>query len=236
MKQNTGTFAALTAALLVGSTLGVGCGGRLTASESAETGGSGGSAQTGGSAGNGGTAGSTGGTGTTGGTGATGGSTGGGGSGATGGSTGGGGTDPTGGSTGGGDTGGAAGTTGGTGGTGMGGAGGSGGGTTPPGTVACGTSICGPIMGGPVGTLQPCCPMDTPNACGAQSPLIPGCLTTTPGVADTRCPTVQVMGIPLTGCCRPNRMCGVNLQVVGLGCNDPVAVGGMPAGRCGGEF
>jgi hypothetical protein len=78
--------------------------------------------------------------------------------------------------------------------------------------------------------------MDTPNACGAQSPLIPGCLTTTPGVADTRCPTVQVMGIPLTGCCRPNRMCGVNLQVVGLGCNDPVAVGGMPAGRCGGEF
>jgi hypothetical protein len=219
MKEKTGTFAALTAALLVGGTLGVSCGGRLTTSEMGETGGSGGSAQTGGSAGNGGAGGSTGGTGgaggSTGGTGATGG------------------TDGTGGSTGG--TGGTGGSTGGTGGgAGKGGAAGSGGGTTPPGTIACGTSICRPITGGLLGTLPPCCPMDTPNACGAEIPVAPGvCFTSTPGVADPRCPTIQVMGASLTGCCRPNGLCGVSLQVIGLGCSDPVTVGGMPAGRCG---
>ncbi len=223
MKQNPQTFAALVAVLLLGGTLGGGCGGRLTASESGEFGGSGGSAQTGGRAGNGATGGSTGGAGgtggSTGGTGGTGGATGG--TGATGGSSGG-----TGGSTGGAG-----------GGAGRGGMAGSGGGTTPPGTVACGTSICSPIMGSPIGTLPPCCPMDTPNACGAQIAIAGGaCFTSTPGVADPRCPTVQVMGIPLSGCCRPNRMCGVNLQPVGLGCNDPVAVGGMPAGRCGNDL
>ena len=37
---------------------------------------------------------------------------------------------------------------------------------------------------------------------------------------------------PLSGCCRPNGMCGVDLQVIGLGCNDPVLVGGMPARPC----
>jgi len=42
-----------------------------------------------------------------------------------------------------------------------------------------------------------------------------------------------VMSFPLSGCCRPNGMCGVDLQVIGLGCNDPVLVGGMPASRCG---
>jgi hypothetical protein len=74
--------------------------------------------------------------------------------------------------------------------------------------------------------------MDTPNACGAVSPF-GGCFTTTPGVADLRCPSVAVMnGFQLTGCCRPNGMCGVDLQVISLGCNDPVLVGGMPAWPC----
>ncbi len=229
MEHYPGTFAALTATFLMAGTLGVGCGGRLTASESGETGGSGGSAQTGGSAGNGGTGGSTGGTagtgGSTGDTGGSGGSTGG--TGGAGGSTGG--TGGTGGSTGG--TGGSTGGSGG--GAGRGGTGGTGGGTTPPGTVACGTSICTPITS-MLGTLPPCCPMDTPNACGGELPIAQNaCFTATPGVTDPRCPTVQVMGFPLSGCCRPNRMCGVSLQPIGLGCNDPVAVGGMPAGRCG---
>jgi hypothetical protein len=128
--------------------------------------------------------------------------------------------------------GGSGGPSGGTGGSGgsIGGTGGSGG-TDVPGTIRCGTSICAPITGGPIGVLQPCCPMDAPNACGGVSPL-GGCFTTTRGVADSRCPMVVVMGFPLSGCCRPNGMCGVDLQPISLGCNDPVLVGGMPASSC----
>jgi hypothetical protein len=226
MKQKTAVFAVLTAAL----TMSVGCGGLYAPAGSEGTGGSAGSGGASGASGNGGAGGSTGGAVGTGGStvgsgGATGGS--GGGAGGAGGSMGG-----SGGSTGGagGSTGGSGGSTGGTGGgAGKGGTGGSGG-TDVPGTIRCGTSICTPITAGPIGVLQPCCPMDTANACGGISPF--GCLTTTPGMANSRCPTVSVMGISLPGCCRPNGMCGVNLQVVSLGCNDPVLVGGMPASSC----
>jgi hypothetical protein len=247
MKQKTWVFAVPTVALILGGTT-AGCGGRYAPAGSEETGGSGGSGGTSGNAGNGGSGGSTGGSGGSGGsTGGSGGSTGGaGGSGGStsgsGGSTSGSGgsTSGSGGSTGGvggsggstGGVGGSGGSTGGTGGSaGKGGAAGSGG-TGVPGTIRCGTSICAPITGSPAGTLQPCCPMDTPNACGGISPF-GGCLTNTPGMPDMRCPSVAVMGFPLGGCCRPNGMCGVDLQVIGLGCNDPVLVGGMPASRCG---
>ena len=204
MKQNAEIFAALTALLLVGGTLGVGCGGRIAAWESVDSGGRGGSAATGGSGGDTGTGGSTGG------------------AGGAGGSTGG--------------TGGSGGSTGGTGGgAGKGGAAGSGGGTIPPGSITCGTSICAPVTGGPLGTLSPCCPPAMANDCGAIVAVAGNaCFTSNPGVPDSRCPNVQVMGIPLTGCCRPNGLCGASLQMIGLGCNDPVFLGGMPAGRCGG--
>jgi hypothetical protein len=42
-------------------------------------------------------------------------------------------------------------------------------------------------------------------------------------------------GITLAGCCRPNGMCGVNLDLIQLGCNDPIPVGGAPPGRCGAD-
>jgi hypothetical protein len=42
-------------------------------------------------------------------------------------------------------------------------------------------------------------------------------------------------GFPLGGCCRPNGMCGVDLQVIRLGCNDPVLVGDVPASPCGAD-
>jgi hypothetical protein len=212
MKQKTGVFAVLTAALFLGTTMGIACGGRYAPAGSEGNGGSAGPGGTSGRAGNDGSGGSTVGGGAGGSTGGAGGSTGG-----------------AGGSTGG--VGGSGGSTGGVGGgAGKGGTGGSGG-TTTPGTIRCGTSICGPITNTPVGTLPPCCPLDTPNACGGVSPF-GGCFTTTPGVADPRCPTVSVMNFPLSGCCRPNGMCGVDLQVITLGCNDPLLVGGPPAVAC----
>ena len=209
MKQKTGVFAAMTAALFLGGTMGVGCGGRIAPPESDGTGGSGGTGGTSGSAGNDGTGGSTGGVGGTGGsTGATGGSTGG--VGGTGGSTGG--------------NGGAAGN---------GGTAGSAGGA---GAIVCGASICPPITGTPLGNLQPCCPPGSLNTCGAIVPTAGGtCFTSTPGVVDSTCPTVNVMGIALPGCCRPNGLCGVSVSVISLGCNDPTLVGGAPAGPCGAD-
>jgi hypothetical protein len=196
MKQTTGVYAVLTAALFLGSMAGVGCGG------DDDTGG-------GGAGGSGGSGGATGGSGGSGG--------GKGGSGGSGGATGG--------------TGGTGGTTDG------GGKGGSAGGDAAT-TIMCGTSTCGPIMNVPIlGMLPPCCPMDTPNACGGSFVLAGGsCLTTTPGVADSTCPSLTLMGFPLAGCCRPNGMCGVDFSGIMLGCNDTAGLpGGMPGGPCGGD-
>ena len=235
--NNARVFAALTASWLVGNALSVGCGGRLT-TEATETGGGGGVAGTGGSAGS--TA-----TGGVGGAGATGGSTGGSGAaGGTGGSTGGsgaaggsggstGGTGGTGGSTGGsGGTGGAPGGRGGTGGIG-GSLGGSGGAAGTGGVaIACGTARCTSITS-VLGTLLPCCPVGEANACGSQVPVVPGtCLTATRGVPNARCPELVVAGTTLPGCCRPNGLCGASIEILGLGCNDPVPLGGPPAARC----
>jgi hypothetical protein len=41
------------------------------------------------------------------------------------------------------------------------------------------------------------------------------------------------MGIPVPGCCRSNGLCGLNLSIINLGCNDPAILGGKPAGKCG---
>ena len=208
MRQKRAVFAATTAALFLGGTVSVGCGGRLAPPESDGTGGASGAGGTSGSAGNDGVGGSTSGVG------GAGGSTGG--VGGVGGSTGG--------------VGGAGGSTGGVGG--VGGKGGTGG----AGAIMCGASICRPISNTPLGTLPPCCPPDTANECGAIVVMAgSACFTATPGVADPRCPAVQVSPVSLPGCCRPNGMCGVDVSVIGLGCNDPTLVGGMPALRCGAD-
>jgi hypothetical protein len=219
MRQKTAVFAALSAALFLGSTMGVGCGGRLTPPEGEGTGGSGGAGGTSGSAGNDGTGGSTGGVdgtgGSTGGVGGTGGSTGG--VGGTGGSTGG--------------VGGTGGSTGGTGG--RAGSGGTAGSDAGPGAIMCGVSICRPVFSSLAGTLPPCCPSDTPNVCGAIIAVVgTACFTATPGVVDSKCPPLQTPNVPLPGCCRPNGMCGIDMSVVGLGCNDPTLVGAAPAFPC----
>jgi hypothetical protein len=237
MKRNAGTLAALTAVLLVGESMG-GCGGRLTTTEMGETTGPGGAAGTGGAGGVGGATGGTGGStgGTDGGTSGTGGTGDTGGTGGVGGATGG--VGGTGGATGG--TGGTGGATGGTGGGGKGGTGGAGGkggtGGAGGGTIQCGRATCSPIVS-PLGTLPACCPVGEMNACGAQVAMAGNiCLTATPGTANPRCPAVQVVGQMLPGCCRPNGLCGVNLQIAGLGCNDPTPLGGAPPGPCNGAL
>jgi hypothetical protein len=233
MKRNTSVVAGLTAALL-GSTIVVACGGRTIENEwtggASGLGGTGGNTVAGGSGGSDGSKGGSGGL-----TGGSGGSTGG--EGGTGGSTGG--EGGAGGSTGG--TGGSGGSTGGKGGTGgsTGGKGGTGGSTGGKGgapgadagvRVVCGMSVCGPITS-VAGTWPPCCLVDEPNACGG---FVLGtvCLSSTPGTADASCPSVSVMGQALPGCCRRSGLCGANMSIVGLGCNDPAILGGAPAGKC----
>jgi hypothetical protein len=213
MTQHSQALAVLTAAFLLSGPISLGCGGRLTTGGEA-TGGSSGSA----------------GTGDVGGTGGSGGSTGG--------SVGAGGSTVGGGGGSGGSTGGSGGSTGGSGGStgGSGAAAGSGGRAGGSPSITCGRSTCSPIVSSPVGTLTPCCPMDTLNACGAILPFATmACLTATPGVADPRCPNLPVTGVTLNGCCRPNGMCGLDLALISLGCNDPALLGGAPAGRCGGD-
>jgi hypothetical protein len=209
MKQTTGVFAALTAALFLGSMAGLGCGG------DDDTTGTGG-----GKGGSGGTAGTTGGMG---------GKAGAGGSGGSGGSTGGSA----------GSTGGSSGTAGSAGAAGKGGSAGmDAGGNDAPTTVPCGTRMCSPVVS-TLGTWAPCCPTGETDACGGLvniGTIMNACITATFGLVDSTCPNVTLLGQPLLGCCRPNGMCGNSAAGVGLGCADPTPFGGTSGTMaCGGD-
>jgi hypothetical protein len=55
------------------------------------------------------------------------------------------------------------------------------------------------------------------------------CLDTSAGTPDTSCPSQTAMGFTLAGCCSASGVCGVNLSVAGLGCNDLSVFGGFGA-------
>jgi hypothetical protein len=97
---------------------------------------------------------------------------------------------------------------------------------TPP--VTCGGKTCSPPMaGGPI-MLQACCLSD--NECGATFAAMGGggggagggCLSTAAGMPDTACPSQMMMGFPIMGCCTTKGLCGLDLTMVGLGC-DPAS-------------
>jgi hypothetical protein len=135
--------------------------------------------------------------------------------------------------------GGGAGGFGGFGGFGGGGAGGSGGG------VICGGQFCSPLQ---VPTtpiqLNACCPPGAPKSCGLDTtpitqfaPVPPGCTQKNqPGKPDPTCPSVQVQGFFLQGCCKPSGICGNDLSAIQLGCVEtwPYAGGAPGPVKCGG--
>jgi hypothetical protein len=208
MKQTTGVFAVLTAALFLGSTAGVGCGGDDDTTGGGGKGGSGGS---------------------TGATGGMGGKAGSGGSGGSGGATGG-----SGGSTAGsGGTAGSAGAAGKGGSAGM-----DAGGSDAPTTMTCGTRTCSPVMSmlGTWAPCCPMGEMDACGGIVNLGTIQNVCVTATFGLADSSCPSVMLLGQTLLGCCRPNGRCGNSAAGVGLGCADPTPFGGTSGNMlCGGD-
>ncbi|MEZ4219784.1 MAG: hypothetical protein R3B13_02565 [Polyangiaceae bacterium] len=119
-------------------------------------------------------------------------------------------------------------------GTGAGGSAGSPGGAG--GVGAGGAGGCGPCPQpppSPIGQVTSCCAGDK---CGITIDLLGGqCLELgQPGSADPSCPTQNVQGFPLQGCCKPSNVCGLMDPLFGLGCVDPSQFG-QPAGPpCGG--
>jgi hypothetical protein len=123
----------------------------------------------------------------------------------------------------------------------FGGAGGFGGTAGMPGVI-CGGQLCQPVAT-PIQSLAPCCPSNNPLICGADVspfagliPLPPGCLALhQPGVADPTCPAyfVQAAGISLPGCCKPGGLCGVDFDIIQLGCVDVSQSGGPSPRACG---
>jgi hypothetical protein len=74
-------------------------------------------------------------------------------------------------------------------------------------------------------TLGACCRSD--NTCGGEF-MIPGmpsgmggagCLTTAAGMAAPYCPKMSMMGFAIPGCCTTSGLCGIDLGMIGLGCN-----------------
>lgn len=114
----------------------------------------------------------------------------------------------------------------------------------PGATVTCGTKPCSPPSASI--KLYACCMPD--DACGGAIPAgsVPGadfggaatspCLTLDPGSPDTSCQSYKSsFGVTLPGCCGVDRTCGVDLSVVGLGCNNisAIASDAGPPAPCG---
>jgi hypothetical protein len=119
--------------------------------------------------------------------------------------------------------------------------------TVPP--IMCGTMTCNAPAG--ILPLSPCClpsggcggtigaaalamfDAGAFDASGFDAGAI--CLDTSAGTPDNSCPTPgAVMGFALTGCCTASGICGVDLSMVGLGCDSLSALASMaPAGALG---
>jgi len=120
------------------------------------------------------------------------------------------------------------------------GSGGFGGGTAgvAGGGTFCGGQLCTDVRVAGL-TLSACCPGPSPNACGIQTaqldpvvPIPPGCVAKNqPGRLDPSCPSLQTGG--LSGCCRPDGLCGIDYSVIELGCVFVSPFGGPPLQACG---
>jgi hypothetical protein len=104
----------------------------------------------------------------------------------------------------------------------------------------CGSMMCVPPSGG-MFPLTACCLPG--GGCGASFGSMggdagPACISTAAGTPDPSCPaSASAMGMP--SCCSATGVCGVDLSMLGLGCN-PLSVFGAAAGggtsppqRCG---
>jgi len=103
----------------------------------------------------------------------------------------------------------------------------------PGATVTCGSNSCKPPSAAI--SVYACCMAD--NTCGGAIPAgaAPGldfggaatspCLTLAPGKPDASCKSYKSsFGVTLPGCCGSDHVCGVDLSVAGLGCNNVAAI------------
>jgi hypothetical protein len=101
--------------------------------------------------------------------------------------------------------------------------------------VTCGSMTCVPPTGGMI-PLGACCLPD--DGCGASiGAVLTGiedggnsCINTAIGSPDPSCPAQSIMGMSLPACCSADGICGVNLSVLGLGCNSLSVLGALVAG------
>ena len=74
--------------------------------------------------------------------------------------------------------------------------------------------------------LSACCRSD--SSCGGMF-MFPGsmsggmgsagCLSTSAGTPAPACPSMMMMGFPISACCTTDGLCGFDLTMAGLGCN-----------------
>jgi hypothetical protein len=100
--------------------------------------------------------------------------------------------------------------------------------STTPAAIQCGSMMCSAPSSALV-PLSPCCLAD--NGCGANfgaagAAMFGGaadagalCLDTAPGTPNSSCPSQTAMGFALAGCCTAGGLCGIDLSMIGLGCN-----------------
>ncbi len=118
--------------------------------------------------------------------------------------------------------------------------------------MTCGTSTCIDYNIASIVDLPACCAGTGSDKCGSDLtaahnllPAIPAVCEeqNQPGTPDTSCPgmTLPVINLPVDGCCRPDGLCGMALDLSSLGgpnfgCADssPFIDGGTPA-ACGGN-
>ena len=91
--------------------------------------------------------------------------------------------------------------------------------TTPMTEVQCGSTTCS-APGAAIGFIMPCCADEANSKCGMSSPMGGSCTVPSPG--DTRCPSVQAMGLfMIPSCCTPDNQCGIDASMFGFGgCTD----------------
>ena len=104
--------------------------------------------------------------------------------------------------------------------------------------VMCGGMTCIPPTGGMIPLGACCLPND---GCGASIGAVltgvgdggSSCIDTAAGSPDPSCPAQSIMGMSLLACCSAGGVCGVNLSVLGLGCDSLSVLGALVPGAEG---
>ena len=104
--------------------------------------------------------------------------------------------------------------------------------------VTCGSTTCIPPTGGMIPLGACCLPNDR---CGASIGAVlagvgdggSSCIDTAAGSPDPSCPAQSIMGMSLLACCSAGGVCGVDLSVLGLGCNSLSVLGALVPGAEG---